>query len=208
MNYKFTSKDSVNVKDSHAISQQPCTNSVGEHKKNAEQDNRESLDAKWQSESLIDGENKRKTEGENLIEFVDGGTLANMLIPLIVEYDWVLILDCVSVSGANIGDVFSFSFDKVPNFITWAGSAHEVEMLQTLHLTKLLGDLPPVYIIGIVPEVIGEETAFSLSQSLIKGAQIMESEAIKHIESLGFIATKKNNISLQEVANNSYKGFA
>ncbi len=144
---------------------------------------------------------------DNSIEFVDGGTLANMLIPLIVEYDNVLVLDCVSVDGANIGDTYSFSFDKIPSCITWAGSAHEVEMLQTLHLTKMMGDLPPVHIVGIVPEVIGEDTAFTLSQSLIKGAITMENEAISYLESIGFICKKIKNIPLQEIANNSYKGF-
>lgn len=147
------------------------------------------------------------TSSEHSIEFVDGGTTANMLIPIIVEYDSVLVLDCVSVEKASIGDVYSFSFDKVPNCITWAGSAHEVEMLQTLRLTKMMGDLPPVHVIGIVPEVIGEDTAFTLSELLLKGAITMEREAIKHIEALGFSAKKIGDMPLQEVANNSYRGF-
>lgn len=141
------------------------------------------------------------------IEFVDGGTLANMLIPLIVEYDNVLLLDCVSVNSAEIGDVYNFSFDKIPKCITWAGSAHEVEMLQTLHLTRIMGDLPQVHVIGIVPEVIGEDTAFSLSKSLLKGALTMEQAAVEYLESLGFVAKKIQDIALQEIANNSYKGF-
>lgn len=144
---------------------------------------------------------------KNTIEFIDGGTLANMLIPLIIEYDNVLILDCVSVDNAAVGEVYSFSFDKIPSCITWAGSAHEVEMLQTLHLTRLMGDLPSVQIIGIVPEVIGEDTAFTLSNSLLKGAITMQNAALKYIESLGFKITQKNNIPLQEIANNSYRGF-
>ncbi|WP_394986524.1 hydrogenase maturation protease, partial [uncultured Helicobacter sp.] len=40
------------------------------------------------------------------VEIVDGGTLAQMLIPLITSYDKVLILDCVSVDDAQIGDVY------------------------------------------------------------------------------------------------------
>lgn len=141
------------------------------------------------------------------IDFVDGGTLANALIPLIVEYDNVLILDCVNVDNAKIGEVYSFPFDNVPNFITWAGSAHEVEMLQTLRLTKLMGDLPYVHIIGIIPEVIGEDTAFTLSLELLEGAKIMENEAISYITSLGFSVKKIAQTNLQEIANNSYKGF-
>lgn len=147
------------------------------------------------------------TSANGSIDFVDGGTLANALIPLIVEYDNVLLLDCVNVENAHIGSVYSFGFDKVPHFITWAGSAHEVEMLQTLHLTKLMGDLPEVHIIGIIPEVIGEDTAFTLSKPLLEGAITMEKEAISYIASLGFSAKKIQSLPLQDIANQSYKGF-
>lgn len=144
---------------------------------------------------------------ENEVEFVDGGTLASMLIPLITSYDKVLILDCVDVNNANIGEVYYFDFDNVPNIITWAGSAHEVEMLQTLRLTAINGDLPPVKIIGIIPEVIGEDTAFTLSQPVKEGAKIMEKLALEFLEENGIHAQKVDNRDLQEVANGSFRGY-
>ena len=145
--------------------------------------------------------------GENEVEFVDGGTLASMLIPLITSYDKVLILDCVDVNNANIGEVYYFDFDNVPNIITWAGSAHEVEMLQTLRLTAINGDLPPVKIIGIIPEVIGEDTAFTLSQPVKEGAKIMEKLALEFLEENGIHTQKVDNRDLQEVANGSFRGY-
>ena len=145
--------------------------------------------------------------GENEVEFVDGGTLASMLIPLITSYDKVLILDCVDVNNANIGEVYYFDFDNVPNIITWAGSEHEVEMLQTLRLTAINGDLPPVKIIGIIPEVIGEDTAFTLSQPVKEGAKIMEKLALEFLEENGIHAQKVDNRDLQEVANGSFRGY-
>lgn len=145
--------------------------------------------------------------GENEVEFVDGGTLASMLIPLITSYDKVLILDCVDVNNANIGEVYYFDFDNVPNIITWAGSAHEVEMLQTLRLIAINGDLPPVKIIGIIPEVIGEDTAFTLSQPVKEGAKIMEKLALEFLEENGIHAQKVDNRDLQEVANGSFRGY-
>ena len=141
------------------------------------------------------------------LEIVDGGTLAQMLIPLITSYDRVLILDCVSVDDAQIGDVYAFDFDNIPHIITWAGSAHEVEMLQTLRLVEINGDLTPVHIIGIVPEVIGEDTAFSLSENVKQGAKLMESQAIAYLAQNGITATKIANRDLQEIANLSFRGF-
>lgn len=141
------------------------------------------------------------------LDFIDGGTMAQMLIPLITSYDKVLIFDCVSVGNGNIGDVYAFSFDKIPNVITWAGSAHEVEMLQTLRMIELSGDLPPVFIIGIIPEVIGEDTAFTLSEEVKRGAKVMESKAIEFLEQNGLRANKIAYLDLQEVANTSFRGF-
>ncbi|PAF45988.1 hydrogenase expression/formation protein [Helicobacter sp. 11S02629-2] len=142
------------------------------------------------------------------VEFIDGGTLANALIPLISEYDEVLILDCVSAEGGNVGDVYSFNFKAIPNVVQWAGSAHEVEMLQTLRLHEMMGDLPNVHVIGIVPYVIGHDTTFELSLELLKSIGVMEEEALSQLQKLGFRYEIKNaNLDLQEVANLSYKGF-
>lgn len=148
-----------------------------------------------------------KFTGANEVDFVDGGTLATMLIPLITSYDKVLILDCVSVDNAQIGDVYYFDFDNVPHIITWAGSAHEVEMLQTLRLTAISGDLPPVKIIGIIPEVIGEDTAFTLSPAVKEGAKLMEKLALEFLAQNGINAERIDNRDLQEVANGSFRGY-
>lgn len=145
--------------------------------------------------------------GENNVDFVDGGTLATMLIPLITSYDKVLILDCVSVANGAVGEVYCFDFDNVPNIITWAGSAHEVEMLQTLRLTAINGDLPPVKIIGIIPEVIGEDTAFTLSPAVKEGARLMEQLALDFLSQEGINAQKIDNRDLQDVANGSFRGY-
>lgn len=146
-------------------------------------------------------------ESVHSVECIDGGTMANALIPTIVEYDNVLILDCVSVEGAKVGEVFYFDFDDIPNTLTWAGSAHEVEMLQTLRLTQIIGDLPPVKIIGLIPEVIGEDTTFELSAATKKGAVLAEKLALKYLCELGVKIQKVDDRDLQEVANFSYKGY-
>lgn len=140
------------------------------------------------------------------LDFIDGGTLAQSLIPLITSYDEVLILDCVSVEGASVGEVYHFPFSQVPNIISWAGSAHEVEMLQTLRMIEVMGDLPPVSVIGIVPFVIGEETTFSLSEPLKEGAKVMENLAIDFLSKLGVDSQKTRDIPLQVVAEHSFKG--
>ncbi len=139
------------------------------------------------------------------VDFVDGGTLAQRLIPIIVEYDYVIILDCVDANDGKIGDVYFFDFENVPNSISWQGSAHEVEMLQTLTMIDLLGDRPTIKIIGIVPEVV-EETTLKMTEAVKKGSILMEEIAIKHLVKLGFTCKKKCELDIQQVADKACQG--
>ncbi|TLD85695.1 HyaD/HybD family hydrogenase maturation endopeptidase [Helicobacter sp. MIT 05-5294] len=144
---------------------------------------------------------------QHSVEIIDGGTMAQHLIPLITQYDSVLILDSIDAKDAKIGDVYFFDFSAIPNQITWAGSAHEVEMLQTLRMIEMLGDLPPTKILGVKPFIIGENPTFELTQEVKQAAKLMESQAIKYLESLGVQVSKKANQDLQEIARLSYKGY-
>jgi hydrogenase maturation protease len=149
---------------------------------------------------------KYEFKGPHQVDLVDGGTLAQRLIPIIVEYDKVFIFDCVDVDEANIGDVYFFDFLDVPECISWQGSAHEVEMLQTLEMIHMMGDLPETKIIGVVPYVIGEDTTFHITDEVKNAAKLMEKILIKELEKLGVEAKVKNpDVDLQEVARISYR---
>ena len=146
-------------------------------------------------------------EGENSLTIVDGGTLAQRLIPIITEYDYVIILDCIDAKDAKIGDVYVFSFDAIPNAITWSGSAHEVEMLQTLQMIEMMGDLPPTKIIGVKPYIIGTDPTFHITKEVTDAAKLMEKLVLEELQKLGIKAIKKDSKTLQEVADFSYKGY-
>lgn len=141
---------------------------------------------------------------EHSVDILDGGTLAHRLIPIITEYDAVLLIDCVSVSDASIGDVYSFNFNDMPDFITWNGSAHEVEMLQTLQMIEMLGDLPPTKIVGVIPFVIGENSTFSMTDEVLKAAVTMENVILKYIEDFGVKYSIKSDITLEEASKYTY----
>ncbi len=78
--------------------------------------------------------------------------------------------------------VYSFDFDAVPEYITWEGSAHEVEMLQTLQMIEMLGDLPPVKIVGVIPYVIGEDTTFTMTDEVLEASKTMEDSIINYLK--------------------------
>jgi len=141
---------------------------------------------------------------EHTVEVLDGGTLAQRLIPLITDHDRVLLIDCVNVAGGNIGDVYSFDFTDVPDFITWEGSAHEVEMLQTLQMIEMLGDLPPTKIVGVIPYVIGENSTFSMTDEVVKASKVMERIILKFIEDFGVNVSIKKETTIEEVSKYTY----
>jgi hydrogenase maturation protease len=142
---------------------------------------------------------------EHTVDVLDGGTLAQRLIPIITDgYDRVVLIDCVNVDDAEIGDVYCFDFDKVPDYITWNGSAHEVEMLQTLQMIELMGDLPPVKIVGVVPYVIGEDSTFAMTNEVVNATITMEKSIIKYIQSFGIEVKTKKDLHIRDVSESTY----
>ena len=131
--------------------------------------------------------------------FIDGGTLASFLMPTMAEFDEILLVDCIDAEGAKGGEVYFFDYDAMPKQISWSGSAHEVEMLQTLQMMDLCGDLPHVKILAVVPRRI-EEASFKLSSVILESSKTMEKTALKYLSDLGFAHEKIADLSAQDIA--------
>lgn len=142
---------------------------------------------------------------EHELVFMDGGTLAQHLIPHVVEHDFVIMVDCVDADDANVEDVFFFDFAHVPESVTWQGSAHEVEMLQTLTMMDMEGDLPPTKVVGVVPANI--DTTFDLSDAIKRAAPLMERVILNFLEKeFGITHTcKHENLDVQYVSYNHFR---
>ena len=147
---------------------------------------------------------KYSFEGEHQVDVVDGGTLAQRLIPIIVEYDKLIIIDTINAPGVKAGEVYFFDFDAVPDAVDWQGSAHEVEMLQTLNMMDLVGDRPQTMIMGVVPTVI-EATEFSLSKGVADAVPLMESTLLRYLNDLGVKTVKKGEVDMQAILPKSFK---
>lgn len=139
-------------------------------------------------------------DGANLeLKFIDGGTLAMALTPVIAWADVLIVADCISAEGGDTGDVYFFGYEQMPPAVSWNGSAHEVEMLETLRLMELAGDLPRTKILGIVPKRI-EPMSFELSEQAQEGANLMEKTLLNELSHLGFCYEKIANFSVCDIA--------
>jgi len=143
---------------------------------------------------------------EHQLDFVDGGTLAQRLIPIIVEYDRLVVVDTINASGVKAGEVYFFDFDAVPDAVNWQGSAHEVEMLQTLNMMDLVGDRPKTMIMGVVPTII-EATEFSLSQGVMDAVPLMEKTLLDYLKTMDIRAEIKAEVDMQTILPNSFKAI-
>ena len=143
---------------------------------------------------------KFNADGANLeLKFIDGGTLAMALTPVIAWADVLIVADCISAEGGETGDVYFFGYEQMPPAVSWNGSAHEVEMLETLRLMELAGDLPRTKILGIVPKRI-EPMSFELSEQAQEGANLMEKTLLNELSRLGFCYEKIANFSVSDIA--------
>lgn len=138
------------------------------------------------------------------LDFVDGGTLALQLSYIIAKYDKMIVLDCIEADDGKIGEVFFFPYEAMPKKVNWSGSAHEVEMLQTLQYIELMGDLPQTQILACIPKRI-EDMSFKLSDEIIVSSAIMEKTLLDFLAKEGFTYEKIANFSIQELAYISYK---
>ncbi len=143
---------------------------------------------------------------ENTVSIVDGGTLAQRLIPEIIKYEKVFIIDCIDANNSKPGDVYFFDFLNSPDEIDWQGSAHEVEMLQTLNMIKMNGDLPSTNVLGVIPKRVADDTTFELSEEIIKAVLTMEHTIINAIKDLHIeVEIKKDDITIEEISKISFK---
>ena len=149
--------------------------------------------------NLVAKNSAAPSNSADLIRFIDGGTLASFLMPTMAEFDEILLVDCIDADGAKGGEVYFFDYDAMPKQISWSGSAHEVEMLQTLQMMDLCGDLPHVKILAVVPRRI-EEASFKLSSVILESSKIMEKTALKYLSDLGFAHEKIADLSVQDIA--------
>ncbi len=143
---------------------------------------------------------------ENSVSIVDGGTLAQRLIPEIVKYDEVIVVDCIDADNSKAGDVYFFDYKNTPSYVNWQGSAHEVEMLQTLNMIDMNKDLPTTNVLGIIPKRISDDTTFELSSEIINAVITMESVVLKHLEKLNISVKIRNmNTTIENISQISFK---
>jgi len=135
------------------------------------------------------------------IEIVDGGTLGFKLMPLLQEFDEVIIINTASDDNEKIGAISVKTTDEFLDGSLIKKTANEVEIAEMLQICSLTDAMAEVTVISIVPEdIISVEVG--LSDALKVEWENYINITLKKIQTLGIQVNKKEkNFSLDEILN-------
>lgn len=133
------------------------------------------------------------------IEIVDGGTLGFKLMPLLQEFDEVIIINTASDETKKVGDIFVKTTDEFLDGTLIKKTANEVEIAEMLQICSLTEAMAETTVISIVPkDIIAVEVALSLE--LKERWEKYITTILFKIESLGIKVTKMDKeCSLDEI---------
>lgn len=133
------------------------------------------------------------------IEIVDGGTLGFKLMPLLQEFDEVVIINTASDESSEVGDITIKTTDEFLNGTLIKKTANEVEIAEMLQICSLTEKMAQTTVISIVPEdIIAVEVA--LSPKLQESWKKYIETTLEKLNSLGVKAHKREDeVSLEEI---------
>lgn len=97
---------------------------------------------------------KEKYSFKPEVDFVDGGTLGFLLMPLLQEFDEVMIVNTASDDEKNAGEITIKTCDEFLDGDLIKKTANEVEIAEMLQICSLTENMANTTVISIVPEDI------------------------------------------------------
>ncbi len=134
----------------------------------------------------------------DVVDIVDGGTLGFKLMPLLQEYDKVIIVNTSSDEDKAIGEITLKTTEEFLDGSNIKKTANEVEIAEMLQICSLSEKMANVYVISIVPEDI-----VSVEVSLCESMKQVWNEYIKTVEQvlakLGIAWSKEERITVDAI---------
>jgi hydrogenase maturation protease len=133
------------------------------------------------------------------VEVVDGGTLGFKLMPLLLEFDEVIIINTASDDAKEFGEISIKTTDEFLDGSLIKKTANEVEIAEMLQICALSENMAKTTLISIVPkDIIAVEVGLTLE--LRDAWKNYIDTTLQRVESLGIQVTKKDEeLSLDEI---------
>lgn len=109
------------------------------------------------------------------IELVDGGTSTLNMLSYFMDYNRVIIVDCLR-GGLEPGTIYKIKPQDIKKYKKENLSIHDVQILDVVNMANMMGKFPEVIIFGIEPK----EIEFNLEMTDIMKSKVPE--VIEHIK--------------------------
>ena len=120
----------------------------------------------------------RQLENEKLpstIELVDGGTSTLDTLSYFLEYNKVIVVDCLK-AGHKPGTIYKINPEEIKDYKQENLSIHDVQILDVVKMANMLAKFPKVVIFGVEPEEV------CLDTEMTDNIKNKVPEIIKHIK--------------------------
>ncbi len=87
------------------------------------------------------------------IDLIDGGTFTQDIFYLFQDYEQILVLDVVK-AGKAPGTIYFLDESDLRQNRRQTLSLHDIDLLDSLSMSKLMGKKPVLHVLGIEPETI------------------------------------------------------
>jgi hydrogenase maturation protease len=112
------------------------------------------------------------------IEVIDGGVASFVIFDSVRDAEQIIIIDAVE-TGEEPGSIYRFTPEELGNIQPSPSySLHEVSLIQSLHLARKMGPMPPVCFYGVEPAdmSMGMELTPSVAAAVTRLIEILEGE--------------------------------
>jgi hydrogenase maturation protease len=123
------------------------------------------------------------------VSLVDGGTLGLSLLGVVTTADDLIIVDAIR-NGGDPGTLYRMEGDDVPYRVMAKNSLHQVDLLETITLCRVLDRFPEMVIIGVEPVDI-ESMGIELTPLVASKVEPIIEMVLKELDSLGVRCNRK-----------------
>ena len=125
------------------------------------------------------------------VRLIDGGVLANTLLDAICSCEHLIVIDTIKLADLP-GSIYRFTREEIEIIMPPATSAHEVAFPDVLFKAELLGELPKVIFLCIVPQQY-KDMSLEMTPLLTERLPAMEGLLLEELARLNVSWRKKSD---------------
>ena len=124
------------------------------------------------------------------VEIVDGGVMGYVLLDIFDRSDLIIVVDCIRLDDEP-GSIYRFTHEEFITKLPPPTSAHEVKFSDVLIKAEMIGELPEMVFLCIVPKEF-KDMDLEMTRDLKNRLPVVDSQLIKELEGLGIKVEAKH----------------